>query len=447
MVKSGKGRGLQFGILGAATVALLGLFLWRGSGETPSAKTSLVRTAQAPAPQIVPVQAPLVSEGITPEVRAIPGEAIKTAPEAGPIARAEAATPPAEDDKTLHPGERADSARVVALHGEEPLTAEHPHVAAAIKIQERHPELLAHAGVVGTAVGLNDKAEIALIVYTKVEVTDLPLAIEGLPVAAWVSGEFSSRNRFTKQDVVTTRDQITPHAKPQAGPPSSVDRTAKYRPAPLGVSTGHPAITAGTIGCRLKNGTAVFALSNNHVYANQNRAGIGDAVIQPGTYDGGSSPADDIGTLSDYEPLNFSADGSGTSNTIDAAIAASSTGNLGKATPPDGYGIPSSAIAAPAISLKVKKYGRTTGQTSGKIQSINATVNVGYDPGSVARFFGQVVINPGNFSAGGDSGSLIVTQSGDSPVGLLFAGSSSSTIANPIGAVLNRFSPLTIDGK
>ena len=40
------------------------------------------------------------------------------------------------------------------------------------------------------------------------------------------------------------------------------------------------------------------------------------------------------------------------------------------------------------------------------------------------------------FSAGGDSGSLIVTNGTQQPTGLLFAGSTTHTIANPIQAVL-----------
>ena len=42
-------------------------------------------------------------------------------------------------------------------------------------------------------------------------------------------------------------------------------------------------------------------------------------------------------------------------------------------------------------------------------------------------------------SAGGDSGSLIVGQNGNHPVGLLFAGSNTNTLANRIDLVLNRF--------
>ncbi len=218
---------------------------------------------------------------------------------------------------------------------------------------------------------------------------------------------------------------------------------------PIGVSTGHPAITAGTIGCRVKDDAGeAYALSNNHIYANENNATIGDAVIQPGTVDGGTSPADDIGTLSDFEPIVFS---TSANNTIDAAIALSSTALLGNATPSDGYGTPKSATVTPAINQKVMKYGRTTGLTKGSIALLNVTVNVGYDSG-VARFVDQIAIQPGSFSAGGDSGSLIVLNpkgkgSADKrkAVGLLFAGSVLFTIANPIDAVLDRFE-VTIDG-
>jgi hypothetical protein len=97
------------------------------------------------------------------------------------------------------------------------------------------------------------------------------------------------------------------------------------------------------------------------------------------------------------------------------------------------------------------KYGRTTGLTKGRVDAINATVDVGYSTG-VARFTGQIIIRPGSFSAGGDSGSLIVSNERGSekkkPVGLLFAGSSFFTVANPIGLVLEAFDPdIAIDGE
>ena len=199
----------------------------------------------------------------------------------------------------------------------------------------------------------------------------------------------------------------------------------------------------------MTDGTNVYALSNNHVYADENLASIGDNVIQPGTFDGGASPADNIGTLSDFEPIVFS---TSANNVIDAAIALTSTADLGKSTPSDGYGTPKSITVVPAPNQQIMKYGRTTGLTKGRITGINATVNVGYSTG-VARFVGQIYIGQGGVSAGGDSGSLIVldgkgkTKSDKGkPVGLLFAGSSVATIANPIGAVLSRFG-VTVDGN
>ena len=217
------------------------------------------------------------------------------------------------------------------------------------------------------------------------------------------------------------------------------------RPVPIGVSTGHPDITAGTIGARVIKDNKVYALSNNHVYANENHASIDDNVLQPGVYDGGRNPADAIGTLSAFKPIEFSRRAN---NVIDAAIALSSDGLLGRATPSDGYGTPKSAPVTAYIGMPVMKYGRTTGFTHGQIYVIDATVNVRYSSG-VARFVHQIIITPGTFSAGGDSGSLIVVEGGadnNSPVGLLFAGSSSYTIANPINDVLAYFG-VTIDGE
>ena len=66
-------------------------------------------------------------------------------------------------------------------------------------------------------------------------------------------------------------------------------------------------------------------------------------------------------------------------------------------------------------------------------------------PGFQAHFVNQFSVTPGPFSDSGDSGSLIVAQGSNQPVGLLFAGGDGLTIANPIDAVLQRFN-VTIDG-
>lgn len=220
---------------------------------------------------------------------------------------------------------------------------------------------------------------------------------------------------------------------------------------PTGVSTGHPAITAGTIGARVIDDVGnVYALSNNHVYADENQANIGDGVIQPGSYDGGADPADRIGTLSDFEPIVFT---TSANNELDAAIALSSLGDLGNATPPEGYGTPKSETVTASLNQQVQKFGRTTSlTTNGTITGINATINIGYGTGT-ARFVDQIIVETRKprFIQGGDSGSLLVIQGGDDdrkPVGLLYAGTSTGkmAIANHIDAVLGRFN-VTIDGE
>ncbi len=227
---------------------------------------------------------------------------------------------------------------------------------------------------------------------------------------------------------------------------ATIEPPAGPRPTPIGVSTGHFNVSAGTIGCRVTRDGKVYALSNNHVYADENRASIGDNVLQPGPYDGGENPRDAIGTLAEYEPISFSR---WARNTIDAAIAECSEQTLGTATPDDdenGYGIPGSTVVEASIGLKVQKYGRTTNWTAGEITALDATVNVTYDRGT-ARFVNQIIIAPGDFIGAGDSGALVVTLDDDkNPVGLIFAGSTSIAVANPIGPVLDRFGVTIDDG-
>ncbi|GAX59678.1 hypothetical protein SCALIN_C04_0166 [Candidatus Scalindua japonica] len=312
------------------------------------------------------------------------------------------------------------------------LDESNPLIQAAMAVQNRHTNtILMGSGIVGTAIGLTKDGQPAMLIlaesFESARSAYLPSEIEGLPCIVKITGEIITRNK-----------QII-------APP--VDPTQRFpRPVPIGVSTGHPSITAGTIGCRVTDGTDIFALSNNHVYADENNASIGDNVIQPGTFDGGVNPDDAIGTLYDYEPIVFSTTAN---NVIDAAIALSSLANLGNATPSDGYGTPKSQIARfVRLNQRVMKYGRTTGQTRGTITGINATVNVGYGSGT-ARFVRQILIEPGSFSDGGDSGSLIVRagiRGRGRPVGLLFAGSTTMTVANPIADVLNRFG-VTVDGQ
>lgn len=252
----------------------------------------------------------------------------------------------------------------------------------------------------------------------------------------------------------------------QVGQLEAFANTGRYRPAPGGVSIGHYAITAGTLGVvvRDRNSGQRLILSNNHVLANSNDAEIGDAIIQPGSADGGQTAVDTIALLERFEPIRFTTEpgtcsiaslyadignliagllGSShrldvikqqqTTNRIDAALARPVT---------DGDVLDEileigtvSGVAAPTLGMPVRKSGRTTGFTIGQINVFDATVDVSYGVGRTARFEGQLVA--GAMSQGGDSGSLVVDANSDRAVGLLFAGSNASTIFSPIQDVLD----------
>lgn len=310
-----------------------------------------------------------------------------------------------------------------------------PGLAKALAAQAKHTDrLLKVAGVVGTAVGLGSdgKAEVRLLTRTP-GVRGLPSSVDGIPVSVVVTGEIRAIPAAANAPV-----------RPAVG---GVRTTARFaRPVPIGVSTGNAGeCSSGTIGARVKSGTTTYALSNNHVYALENHAAIGSTVLQPGRYDLNCASGSNgfLGTLSKFVSINFSTNAN---NRVDAAIAAASTANLGKSTPSNGYGTPSTSTVAASLNQAVQKYGRTTGLTTGSVVGINVTLNVGYGSGT-ARFVGQIWIRgKGQFSRAGDSGSLIVDSS-RRPVGLLFAGSSNGdTFANQIGDVFSALG-VSIDGN
>ncbi len=194
---------------------------------------------------------------------------------------------------------------------------------------------------------------------------------------------------------------------------------------------------SGTLGSLVADSDgALYVLSNNHVLARRGKASAGEDISQPGLIDSGCAVTEVVADLSAFAPLG---------SNVDAAIAELRPGAMSADGSILDVGIPSSVTAAPAIGMPVAKSGRTTGFTTATIALVNASVNVRYQQncGSGRQFIvgytNQVVISSNTFSAGGDSGSLIVTNDAShNPVALLYAGSSTSTIGNPIGEVLTK---------
>lgn len=228
-----------------------------------------------------------------------------------------------------------------------------------------------------------------------------------------------------------------------------------------GVSMGHAQVTAGTFGCLVKRGRRLFILSNNHVLAFTNEGQKGDAIIQPGQYDGGL-PDDQVAVLEEFIPLDFGDEPARCTFVGTVAKALNKLAALGgsehrllayRETP--GINYVDAALARPldpamftpeiigigkpvgtreiGLGEAVKKSGRTTGTTEGRIIQVDVTTSIMYN-GRQARFSGQLMAN--GMSAPGDSGSAVL-DADNNVVGLLYAGSSNSTLINPISLVLD----------
>lgn len=214
----------------------------------------------------------------------------------------------------------------------------------------------------------------------------------------------------------------------------------------------------GTLGSLLVRNGANFILSNNHVIANSDAGTVGDAITQPGLIDNPeinptckAAGTTTVANLSQF----FTLEGN-PPNPVDAAIAqivagdVDTSGNillLGATTDANGVPVPGAPHAgsgvAASVGMAVAKSGRSSGLTCSTIETNPGTFSVQYSKtcgGSTSftvTYSNQVGVTGGNFSASGDSGSLIVTQSTADAVALMFAGSDTDTVGNPIGEVLS----------
>ena len=237
----------------------------------------------------------------------------------------------------------------------------------------------------------------------------------------------------------------------ESAPPSamcSAARRAKVRPLVAGISTAHFDLTAGTLGafCRsLKPGDDpgwVFVLSNNHVYADLNRAQVGDELRQPGPADGGTNSGCRIAVLHRWTPIRI---GGALANTVDAAIGKLDDGIEYRAEVCSIGAI--LGLARAVENMAVCKHGRTTGYTEGLVTDESYDVLIGVDENDssrVALFENQMRLEKAGafafFALRGDSGSLVVKKGTGKAVGLYFAGPPGGEygVANHIQDVLGE---------
>jgi hypothetical protein len=213
----------------------------------------------------------------------------------------------------------------------------------------------------------------------------------------------------------------------------------------------------GTLGSLVTRSGVQFILSNNHVLARTDIGTAGESIIQPGLVDTGTctvGTATTVANLSEFYNLE-----TGPSPKIDAALAqvaankVDPAGNillLGATLDANNVPVPGAPHAGPlvpaVINHPVAKSGRSTGLTCSTIMAVAVNVNaVQYQKGCGTgatfnvNYTNQVDIAGGSFSAEGDSGALIVTQDTADPIALLFAGSDTDTVGNPVSDVLSFF--------
>ncbi|WP_260326521.1 S1 family peptidase [Streptomyces sp. TLI_185] len=221
----------------------------------------------------------------------------------------------------------------------------------------------------------------------------------------------------------------------------------RMRPSPSGFSVGNVRVTAGTLGSvvydflpgatvdppgpGLGTPSKFYILSNNHVLADSNRAQLGSPILQPGVFDGGTDPADRIATLDRFITIQFAPQipVERHNNVVDCALGAVEFQDATREQYFSGTPRAWRRKANVAVGDLVKKTGRTTNISFGRIIAVDATIDVNYGTAGTARFKDQVLTT--SISAGGDSGSL-VTSLDNVATGLLFAGSSVVTVANHI---------------
>jgi hypothetical protein len=296
--------------------------------------------------------------------------------------------------------------------------------------------------VLGTAVGLDEKGDLAIQVFVNLEGKNPAASARKIP-------------KYLRGEGVTVIMTEPFRALVKKAPATSVSHKAiQTPPIQLGTSGGwgfdlaNGYCCGGTLGALVSISGVQYIMSNYHVFesdivsgGNGRVAKDGDPIIQPGLIDVGCNAADaqGVATLKRNASLPLW--------NVDVSIAAVNPGKVKSDGSILEIGTISSRTVAAAINQPVKKSGRTTGLTRSKVSGLNATVSVAYDnecAGDAAFtkvYTGQIIISnrTSKFLAGGDSGSLMVEDASNNPrsVGLLFAGSSSLAVANPIDEVLD----------
>ncbi len=322
-------------------------------------------------------------------------------------------------------------------------SAANPNIRAVMAIQDRHtPALMADPDVIATATTVDESGQPAILLLVTSE-----RARGGAP--KWLDD--------IRVITEITDPIVAMKGKPGGGGGGGVDHKAlQNTPIQMGTSGGwrydlaNGYCCGGTLGSLIQVGGNKRILSNYHVFeadiingGNGQKATTGDPIVHPALIDIGCIAGNgiDVATLVVSSALP--------GNNVDCSSANIINGQVDTSGAILEIGTISSATVAAYVNQPVKKSGRTTGLGRAKVTGLNATVSITYEnecAGGTAftkTFTGQIITSNkrSRFLAGGDSGSLMVEDVTTNPhaIGLLFAGSSRTAVANPIDDVLSFY--------
>jgi hypothetical protein len=291
-------------------------------------------------------------------------------------------------------------------------------LAEARKALEQELSPLVGAGLVG--IGCSD-ADGQVIVFVEDEQMErrIPRSFEGCDVRTEITGKMEAFSDQAAQPATVV----------------SQDRQDEIRPLVGG--TGLSACVPKDSGIYHYAGTLGMVTYDNRILTNAHVIAMkpgtnefldeGTPVIQPASCDAGDE-GDRVGELDDYIPINFEP---GSANYADAAVASIDAGTAaspgGQFDGEGGYWIEGWATVSDGDI--VRKSGRETGVTTGRIIDTTASIWVRYGDQS-AYFTDQILLAQENwsFAARGDSGSAV--DKDGRFVGLVFAGSDTLVVVS-----------------
>src|SRR5919106_489672 len=226
--------------------------------------------------------------------------------------------------------------------------ARQDRVSQAMFAQELNTEnLLALPNVIGTATGYRQKGgEFSTDVCVQVFV-ESNYSVDRLPSGSVVPNAVTAEgDRTVRTDVI------------ESVPLDTFQDTTRYRPLPGGCSIGpQQSVSAGTLGgwaCD-NSDDAIVLMTNNHVISNLDTLPAVTGICQPGRLDGGTFPADQIGTIKRHVSLTTVPAGSPTLPAVTAVDAAIGTITVDRTDNVIDIGPAIYEVQAPALGMNVQK--------------------------------------------------------------------------------------------